>query len=212
MNASSGVITQTNAPVGSLKLFGYEEGTDNGIIVSTDSINSAFAKLQNQIQKESTDRVAAIEALDYSDTANDNQAVTKVSETDGVISVERKNITSLKLDGYNATAETTDIAATDTLGKALALLQSQITANETALTVLTDGVKPDEVDGVKDLLDWVKDHEANEVKAILDNIADLQNRAMPSYEDLADDEIYLMKKTANGIEWVKMAQWIGKEY
>lgn len=212
MNANSGVITQTNAPVGSLKLFGYEEGTDNGIVVSTDSINSAFAKLQNQIQKESTDRVAAIEALDYTDTPNDNKAVTKVSEANGIISVERQNITSLKLDGYTTTTETTDIAATDTLGKALALLQSQITANETALTVLTDGVKPDEVDGVKDLLDWVKDHEANEVKAILDNIADLQNRAMPSYEDLADDEIYLMKKTANGVEWVKMAQWTGKEY
>ena len=212
MNASTGAITQTNANVGTLTLQGYSQGTDGGILVSTDSINGAFAKLQNQIQTESNKRAEAIQNLDYTDTANDNQAVTKVSETNGIISVERKNITSLKLDGYNETTENTNIAATDTLGKALALLQNQITINENALKVLTEGVSPTEIDGVNDLLQWVKDHETTTVATILSDIADLQSKAMPSYEELDEDEIYLMKKTSNGVEWVKMAQWVGKEY
>ena len=46
------------------------------------------------IKKETADRTAAIEALDYTDPAVAKQFVTSVSETDGIISVSRGEVTS----------------------------------------------------------------------------------------------------------------------
>ena len=48
----TGVITQTNNDVGKLALTGYVQGNDKTDIGSGDTINSAFAKLQNQITYE----------------------------------------------------------------------------------------------------------------------------------------------------------------
>lgn len=48
----TGVITQTNNDVGKLSLTGYVQGSDKTDIGSGDTINSAFAKLQNQITYE----------------------------------------------------------------------------------------------------------------------------------------------------------------
>lgn len=48
-------------------------------------------------------------------------------------------------------------------------LQDQITANANAITLLTDGVNADEVDGVKDLIQYVKDH-GTEVTGMKDDI------------------------------------------
>jgi hypothetical protein len=46
MNDATGAITQTNANVGSLALTDYSLGTNNGAIIATDTINTAFGKLQ----------------------------------------------------------------------------------------------------------------------------------------------------------------------
>ena len=46
------------------------------------------------IKKETADRTAAIQALDYTDSAVAKQFVTSVSETDGIISVSRGEVTS----------------------------------------------------------------------------------------------------------------------
>ena len=55
------------------------------------------------IKKETADRTAAIEALDYTDSAVAKQFVTSVSETNGIISVSRGEVTSadktVKLNG-----------------------------------------------------------------------------------------------------------------
>ena len=56
----NGSITQTNANIGTLTLTDYNQGTDQGDLVASDSINSAFAKLQNQIQAEENARIQAI--------------------------------------------------------------------------------------------------------------------------------------------------------
>jgi hypothetical protein len=50
-------------------------------------------------------------------------------------------------------------------------LQEQITANANAITLLTDGVSADEVDGVKDLIQYVKDH-GPEVTAMQEDIGE----------------------------------------
>ena len=49
MTDESGAIIQTNANVGTLTLTGYNQGTDSGDLATSDSINGAFAKLQNQM-------------------------------------------------------------------------------------------------------------------------------------------------------------------
>lgn len=86
---TDGVVSATAANVGTLKLAGYTEGEASGKVKSTDSLNEALAKLQNQIDaaNESTD--AAIEALDYTDTAVTGSYVSKVDQTNGLISVTR---------------------------------------------------------------------------------------------------------------------------
>ena len=60
MKDESGAITQTNANVGTLALTDYNQGTDSGDLAASDSINSAFAKLQNQIHAEEKVRQEAI--------------------------------------------------------------------------------------------------------------------------------------------------------
>lgn len=68
---------------------------------------------------------AALDALDTTTVADENKIVSDVTQTDGKITATAKNVTEVKLAGLSATADT-KIAATDTLGDALAKLQGQI--------------------------------------------------------------------------------------
>lgn len=58
-------------------------------------------------------------------TADENKVVYNVTEADGIVAAEAKNISSVKLAGY-AVGSDDKIAATDTLGEALGKLQGQI--------------------------------------------------------------------------------------
>lgn len=87
---ATGVVEATTAEVGGLKLTNYVKGSDSGAVVSTDSINAAISKLENQVDAVKAEKDAAIEALDYTDTAVNGSYVSKVDEANGVISVTRK--------------------------------------------------------------------------------------------------------------------------
>lgn len=118
----TGAFTMTKTNVGTLKITDYLEGTDAGYLVNTDSINTAFGKLQVQmknevkaredaIKKEVEDRntaiTEAVNALDVEDTALDGQYVSQVSETDGKITVSRKElptVTDNAVDGEYVSA------------------------------------------------------------------------------------------------------------
>lgn len=88
-------------------------------------------------------------AMDYTGlTADENKVVYNVTEADGIVAAEAKNISSVKLAGY-AVGSDDKIAATDTLGEALGKLQGQINGMD-----LTDEAvegnyvsKVDEADG-----------------------------------------------------------------
>lgn len=54
----------------------------------------------------------------------------------GAIKTQRVNIANLKLASYNKATDSSDIAATDTLGQALSKLQTQISAEETRINNL----------------------------------------------------------------------------
>ena len=86
---TDGVVSAVTAEVGGLKLTNYAKGSDSGAVVSTDSINDAISKLENQVDAVKAEKDATIEALDYTDTAVTGSYVSKVDEANGVISVTR---------------------------------------------------------------------------------------------------------------------------
>ena len=103
-------ITQTNANVGTRTLADYIIGTNNADIVATDSINSAFGKLQVQMHEEKTarenedtklqekidaevtNRTNAINALNYTEPAVTNEYISNVTQTNGKIAVTRASL------------------------------------------------------------------------------------------------------------------------
>ena len=89
VSETDGVIAVDGADVGTLKLAGYTEGEASGKVASTDSLNEALAKLQNQIDAANESKDAAIEALNYDDTAVTGSYVSEVDQTNGKISVQR---------------------------------------------------------------------------------------------------------------------------
>ena len=67
-----------------------------------------------------------INAMNSTTSTGDSKVVTSVTQSSGAVTTEAANLSGVKLDGYVVSADTTDIAATDTLGKALGKLQAQI--------------------------------------------------------------------------------------
>lgn len=74
-----------------------------------------------------------LDELDYASVPNDNQVIYKVSQTDGLVSSNQKNISEVKLAGYTVGADNSGkVAASDTLGTALGKLQGQINGMDLA--------------------------------------------------------------------------------
>lgn len=110
-----GVFTETREQVGTLPITSYVEQA-SAKLTNTDSINTAFGKLQGQIN-----------AMDYSDpNAVNTTFVSKVTEADGIITVERHNAGDLVMTGYTIAAAAADVAATDSLNTALGKLAKNI--------------------------------------------------------------------------------------
>lgn len=171
---ADGKLSAETKNVGELTLSGYTEGSESGHVVSTDSINTAVAKLQNQIDAEKDARAAAINALDYDLAADDNKVVVSLNQTDGAVSGTSVNISGIKLAGYAEAAATGDVATSDTLGEALGKLQKVIHEMDKAASA-EDGkvvTTVSEVDGV-----------VSETKA---NVKDLQLGGYSKTNDTGD--------------------------
>ena len=71
-------------------------------------------------------------------------------------------------------------------------LQEQITANANAITALTDGIDPDKIDGLTDLVNWANEHAPevesikNDIEANAKAIADQATSDAATYETKAD--------------------------
>lgn len=155
---SDGIVSATSANVGSLLLTYYEQGTDSGDVASTDSINQAVAKLQNQIDA-ANDKVSA---LDKNSVSGESTVIIDVTQEDGLITASAANLTGVKLDGYTVGGDDSGkIANTDTLGAALGKLQGQINGMDKAASAVdgqvvttvseTDGKVTETKANVKDL-------------------------------------------------------------
>lgn len=76
----------------------------------------------------------AIAGLDVTDTAEPGQYVSKVSETDGKIAVERVNVSDARLNGYAKGTNADAILETDSLKVALGKLENQVDKAKAAAT------------------------------------------------------------------------------
>ena len=172
---ADGKISATSENVGNLVLTDYAKGSDSGSVEATDSINAAVAKLENQIDAEKDARAAAINALDYTGyTLGDSEVFATITEENGVIAATGKNISGIKLAGYEEAAAVADVATGDTLGQALGKLQKTIHEMDKAASA-EDGkvvTTVSEVDGV-----------VSETKA---NVKDLQLGGYAKTNDTGD--------------------------
>ena len=191
---ADGIVTETKANVKDLQLGGYtkEPTSVSGAVGSTDTINTAISKLENNIAALSGSTDAKIEALDATATTTTSQVFGEITQTDGKVSATTKLATSLVMEGLAATADT-KIAAADTLGTALAKLQGQIDSMDLAAvsaegSVITsvsesDGKVSATTTPVKDvkLTGYVKDTTKTGDIAATDDIEDalskLENKA-----------------------------------
>lgn len=127
------------------------------------SESAASVKQQLDSYKTSNDaRVKAVEDAIGNETSGLTQ---RVGAAEGDI-----DTLQAQLNGF-----ATDTAAVKTVTDALAgrvkTVEDQTAANTSAITLLTDGVDPEKVDGVKDLITYVEEHGA-EVTGIKADIAE----------------------------------------
>ena len=122
ISANGQSIVANSSDIGTLQLVSYKIKGD-AELAANDSINDAFGKLQGQIK-----------ALDFTDSdANTTEFISKITQTDGKISVERHNAGDLVLTGYSV-QEDSKLSANDSINKAFGKLQGQIDALDFADT------------------------------------------------------------------------------
>lgn len=136
-----------------------EINTKIGTGVTTANTVTVQLKSLSGTASDTKDSVSIVGAKKYADdlkssmdytglTADDNKVVYNVTEADGIVAAEAKNISSVKLAGYTVGSDA-KIAATDTLGEALGKLQGQINEMDLTDTAVEGNYvsKVDEADG-----------------------------------------------------------------
>ena len=153
LDGPTGEITTTSATTNTLQLSNYTyigNGTeDTQKVANGQSINTALGTLEKRIND-----------LDYTDPdANTTQFVSKVTEKEGVISVERANVGELVLTGYTASGKGNgEVGATDTVNLAFAKIENKINTFLKAADTSTNAI-----DTLRELQSYITTHgtEAN---------------------------------------------------
>ena len=129
MIPETGAITQEHADVGTLLLTKYKNDTNGATIVATDSLNDAIKNLEDRIIKEEKSRDSIIDSLDMAENVSATKFVSKISQADGKVAVERAAAGTLVLsDSADAIAtQTADIIkGTDSIISAFGKVEAQI--------------------------------------------------------------------------------------
>lgn len=152
LDGPTGEITSKSATTNTLKLVDYSyigDTSDTQKITSGQTINNAFGLLEKRIND-----------LDYTEQGSNTQFVSKITQNEGIISVERANAGTLTLTGYIQGAEVGDINSGDTINSAFAKLQNQIAYEENRLnTFLKDAdLTTNAIDTLKELQDYINEH------------------------------------------------------
>lgn len=186
------VISREN--VGNFTLVGYTGAGSTTDIGATDTVNQAFGKLQTKLNKEIEDRIAdvdieeqarinAINALDMDESASETQFISKISQTDGKLSVTRAAAGTLNLgSGYTIAEAAADIDENDSINSAFGkvayklkvLNGSSTEAGSVAYQIAQIVAGADaKYDTLKEIADWIINDEIG-VATINSNIAKLQ--------------------------------------
>lgn len=190
----SGDVAKWNAAEQNAK--NYADGLDQAMDSRVDALEAKFgsgtgtveAQISAAVAGEATLRENADADLQEQIEANDAEILalqglvgdTKVSVAiENAVNVEKERAEGVEsgLNARLAVVEGDYLKAADKKA-----LQDQIDANESAIELLTNGVKSDEVDGVNDLIQYVKDHGTEvtgikaDIKTNADDIDDLEGR------------------------------------
>ena len=115
VSADGQSIVANSSDIGTLQLASYQIKGGNEI-VANDSINDAFGKLQGQIK-----------ALDFDDKdANTTEFISKITQSDGKIKVERHKAGDLVLTDYTIATAKTAISTADTINSAFGKLEYRL--------------------------------------------------------------------------------------
>ena len=174
LDGPTGEITTTSATTNTLKLADYSyigDTNDTQKITSGQTLNNAFGLLEKRIND-----------LEYIEQGSNTQFISKITQSEGIISVERANAGTLTLTGYTQGSETGDINSGDTINSAFAKLQNQITHEENRINTILTGEKDitDTLDTFKELQDYIEQHgteAANMVEAINTNAKAISDEA-----------------------------------
>jgi hypothetical protein len=148
---------------------------------------AAEAKLREDADKALSDRLDVVEG-DYLKTADKTELQGAIDTLEGLVGTDKsvsEQIAAITdpLDERVQAIEDDYLKAADKKE-----LQDQIDANESAIELLTNGVKADEVDGVNDLIKYVKEHgtEVTGIKADIKANADAIDAIEADYLKAAD--------------------------
>lgn len=173
LNGPTGEITSQSATTNTLTLADYTyngEDTDTQTVASGQSINTALGKLEQRIND-----------LDYNDSsANTTQFVSKITQKEGIISVERAAAGTLIL---GTTSDDNTILSTSSLNDAFNITNERIKNDEDALAkeiqdrkdaidALT-GTKDysEHFDTMKEIADWLDANKDGVVDITLDIVS-----------------------------------------
>lgn len=160
--------TETESQVGALRDGTVKDNTDAIAAIKDHASIDSFADVMTEMAKYqlSGDYATKTEAQGYANAKDSAIAEAKKAGTDAAAALEayktaNNAAVSSKADqtALDAVSAVANAAATQTaLEQEIARAQAAEKANADAITMLTDGVDQDKVDGVKDLIDYVEEH------------------------------------------------------
>lgn len=96
---TDGKISVERHNAGDLLLTGYTEAASPADVTASDSLNVGLGKLSKNINQEISNRKSAISNLKFDDEDNTTKFISKVTQSDGKISVFRSSADSLSVQG-----------------------------------------------------------------------------------------------------------------
>ena len=204
-NNKTATFTESKVNVGNLALTDYSVVSHTNANGSTDlqpqdTINGAFNKLQTQIYEEEVARANEtsraqgaekalndrIDALDYSETADNTKIITQITQVDGKITnVARAAAGTLALGSdYFKSNESGAVTTSDSLNSAIGKLEKnievEIEARTTAVAKINERIDTllggeninQAFDTIKEIADWLGTNDSGADK-VIDDIATL---------------------------------------
>lgn len=157
-----------------------------------------------------------------------DSVLTKLSlePTTGAFTTEHKNVGDLLITGYSVASDLETIVETDSINNAFGKVQKALDilnadeANENSINYKIKNA----VDGLRSELEAECDEEFKNFKLIQEQISDgneetiinrvkaLEEKSLPEYKGLENDEVYLIKMVNGEPTWISLASWNGGKY